>query len=165
MGIPIVGNKFSKNNKEELNKKGYWELNPKAFEKPFGDKYLGKGIKMFGGELEKTDPKHIQKVIYTDRAIGHAAKSMMKYLKANPDLHVSPTRKNAEDVIYLAGFKAREYLKKHNIEYLRINYKDMIDNTEQMMLEIEDYLGLKLTDNQLISAISNVEREVWHLRQ
>ena len=79
LGVPIVGEEFSEYNRFQGNVKGYYELPKEEIaEGVKDDKYAGKGIKLFGQGLLKTETRFIDKVIICERNREDSVKSFMK---------------------------------------------------------------------------------------
>jgi len=155
LGVDIVGEKYDYRNIPKHNQKGYWEL---PIEKTLNgiktEEYRGKGIKLFGESLSKTDPCYISKIIWCIRYRNYAVKSFKKLLMDNPNFGLKATRKNCEKVYDENFSRISKSITSKNMEYMRIDYKDW-NNPKKTIKRIVDYLGLENVNIE--NAIDNVD--------
>ncbi len=156
LGVSIIGEKFHKEFPHvELNPKGYYDLPLKdTFNGVNTYKYKGKGIKISGGALLKTEPKYISKIIWCKREKKQCVESIVKLLKANyEEYKVEPEEKIATYIYCLNESFIKLYLTKSKKEYIEVDYDKIIDNPEKEITRIKEFLNLSCS---ITKAINNV---------
>ncbi len=158
LGVPIVGEAFSFYNLEHHNPKGFWELDYKeTFAGIKDDRYRGKGIKILGEGLLRTNPEMISKMIICQRWENFSIKSFVKCLADNKLYNLPPTRHNAEYLVKMCQKAVEIYLREFpKIQHIYVEYKNWIEDPEGQIKKLIDFLELK--PGNIDDAIKNIAR-------
>lgn len=149
---------------DENNPRGYYELNGgkiinrlinKTF--PF-EKYKGKFIKITCYGL-KFLPKANYKIIYSERNIEEILDSMDKMI-GKKDEKRQETKKT---FIKLNNMIKRLIQDRKDIEYIIVNYNEIISNPKENIKKIHEYL--ELPKKSLEKMISSVDKKLYRNRQ
>ena len=156
LGIPITGYAFHDEfMHKELNPKGYFNL--PMCETLGGIKhheYAGKAVRLGGGDLAKTNPDFISKVIWCRRDPEESKKSILKMLKADYDIiKLDPTIENAETV-YLLNTQYTEKFFEAKKPCLEVYYEEMLLDSEATIKLVVDFVG---TSGNIKKAIDNID--------
>ena len=158
LGVPIVGEDFSETNRFAGNVKGYYELPPEEIAGGIkNDRFEGKGVKLFGQGLLKTEEQYIDKVIICERNREDSIKSFMRLLRITP-VDIAPIRSNAEQIIDINRKIVDSYAKVSDKPVFRVSFKGMLYSAEKVIKNLCEFLGIEPSEEQLKEASENVMR-------
>lgn len=160
-GVPISFD--DARSSDEFNPHGYYELDGgkiinRLIEKSFTfEKYRGKFIKITCYGL-KFLPKGDYKIIYSERNIDEILDSMDKMI-GEKDNDKEDTKKS---FIKLNNMIKRLMQDREDIDYILVNYNDIINNPKGNIKEIQEYL--KLPEESLKKMIYAVDKKLYENR-
>ena len=151
LGVPISAPAFIPENEKakEFNPKGYYELN--LTDGITDDRYHGRAVKLFGGQLHRTPKELISRLIYIDRDYNDAIKSfnlMRGFLSDNTS--ISSTE------IYFANKKLiQDYV---DSDTMCVKYDEVCAHPMRFVDELILYLQLQVSAEQRENAINNINK-------
>jgi hypothetical protein len=158
LGFPITGYAFHDEfMHKELNPKGYFNL---PMSETLGGikhhEYIGKAVRLGGADLNSTNPKFINKVIWCRRNPEECKKSIMKMLLADYDIiKLEPNNENAEKIYLINTLFTQKFLDKNEIPCLEIYYEEMLLDTKNTINKIKKFVR---TDCDIDKAVNNVDK-------
>lgn len=138
---------------DDSNPKGYFEYDPvMSIHKDNSWLHLAKdkSIKVVAPLLKFLDPKYRYKVIFMNRDLGEVVKSQQKMIGKNPEvLPVKLFEAYKKHLNHVEQWKDKE----PGVELIYLDYKDVIDNTEEAIDKISKFIGLNLDTNGMKSCV------------
>lgn len=157
LGIGIPAPKFDDRHKniKHLNPKGFYEFDS-VLDNNFFVKhsFKGKAVKLFGYGLYdtyKNFPKLIDKIIVCRRNPEDAIKSSIRFFNQAGLKGVNPEH------VYYANYATIDKIKK-NYPHIEVNYEDFIQDTEQVLTKVVDFLEIEIDNDTFVKAVNNVEK-------
>lgn len=141
-GLEVLTDKNRK--ADASNPKGYFEYNPvMALHKDNAWLHLGKdkSIKVVAPLLKFLDPKYRYKVIFMNRDLTEVVKSQQKMIGKDPEsLPIKLFEAYTKQLSKVESWKDKE----PGVELIYLNYKDVLENTEDVMSKIISFIGIDL---------------------
>ena len=138
---------------DNSNPKGYFEYDPVMSihkDNLWLDKAKDKSVKVVAPLLKFLDPKYRYKVIFMNRDLTEIIKSQQKMIGKDPQ--TLPTRLlNAykKHLLQVEIWKDRE----PGVELIYLNYKDVLNNTEESLEKVVSFLGVEMNKDQMASCV------------
>jgi len=135
------------------NPKGYFEYDPVMSihkDNLWLDKAKDKSVKVVAPLLKFLDPKYRYKVIFMNRDLTEIVKSQQKMIGKDPE--TLPTRLlNAykKHLNQVEIWKDRE----PGVELIYLNYKDVLNNTEESLEKVVSFIGVEMNKDQMASCV------------
>jgi tetratricopeptide (TPR) repeat protein len=138
---------------DESNPKGYFEYNP-VMSIHKDNFWLGeaknKSVKVVAPLLKFLSPEYRYKVIFMNRDLTEIIKSQQKMIGKNPD--VLPFK------LFEAFNKQLDQVeiwkqKEPGVELMYLNYKDVLDNTDDVINKLSSFIGLDLNASEMIGCV------------
>ncbi|MDU8885766.1 alkaline phosphatase family protein [Yeosuana sp. MJ-SS3] len=138
---------------DDSNPKGYFEYNPVMSihkDNSWLAKAKDKSVKVVAPLLKFLDPKYRYKVIFMNRDLTEIVKSQQKMIGKDPE--TLPTR--LFDA-YKKHLKQVEIWKdkEPGVELLYLNYKDILENSEESINKINAFIGVNLNKDKMAECI------------
>lgn len=138
---------------DESNPKGYYEYKP-VMSIHKDNSWLGKAqdktVKIVAPLLQHLDRQYRYKVIFMKRNLDEVVKSQQKMIGRNPD--VFPVK------LYNAFVKQLEFVdnwmgREPGVEIIYVDYKDVLNNPEEISKKIEEFVGLPLQKEEMAKCV------------
>ncbi len=135
------------------NPKGYFEYDPvMAIHKDNSWLELAqnKSVKVVAPLLKFLSPQYRYKVIFMNRDLGEIIKSQQKMIGKNSDaLPVKLFEAYDKQLKQVEVWKQKE----PSVELIYLNYKDVLDNTEEIAARVSSFVGLDLNVEQMAACV------------
>jgi len=138
---------------DQSNPKGYYEYDPvMALHKD--NSWLGKAqnksLKVVAPLLKYLSPKYRYKVIFMNRDLSEVVKSQQKMIGKNPDvLPIHLFEAYNKHLRQVEVWKNKE----PSIELVYINYKDVLDNTEDVVEKVTSFIGVDMKKEAMVECV------------
>lgn len=160
LGVPVVGFLYHDDfPHKHLNPKGYYDLPiNETIDGIDHSEHVGKAVKLYGLQLNRTDPKYINKVFYCDRGEEATIKSVQKLIDANKSIleDFGGESITAEQAYRENKTLIEHYLNSNPISYMHFMYEDMLKEPKAMIFLICKFLEIK---PDIKNAVKNVNKE------
>ena len=138
---------------DESNPKGYFEYNP-VMSIHKDNSWLGeaknKSVKVVAPLLKFLSPEYRYKVIFMNRDLTEIIKSQQKMVGKNTDiLPVKLFEAFNKQLDQVEIWKQKE----PGVELMYLNYKDVLDNTDEVINKLSSFIGLDLNASEMISCV------------
>lgn len=164
LGVPIQGFMYHDDfPHKELNPRGYYDLPiNETLNGIHHSDYRGCALKLYGAQLNRTNPEFINCVLHLTRNREDTIKSINKLIVANLNLLEKRTGKipSAEEAYEINSNLIEKFLEDNNtIPFLQIKYEHFLDDPQDIIDWVCEFLNIK---NDTKKAVKNVNREaVW----
>jgi len=153
LGLPVAGHKFLQEfGDKTFNPKGFYDLPCNETANGIPIKYKDNVVKANLIALENTDKTLIEKVFFCVRNIEDVVKSQKKVLGEFAE-EINADENTLREAFHYTNNRIREYVT--GLPFMYINYSRMINDTNNAISEIANFLDCK---SDLKNAILNVER-------
>jgi tetratricopeptide (TPR) repeat protein len=146
---------LSDNNRaaDESNPKGYFEYDPVMSihkDNSWLDLAKDKSVKVVAPLLKFLDPKYRYKVIFMKRDLSEIVKSQRKMIGKDPE--TLPTRlfEAYKKQLYVADVWKK---KEPGVELIYIEYKDAINNTNEVLEKVKSFIDIPLDAKQMAACV------------
>ena len=138
---------------DESNPKGYFEYNP-VMSIHKDNSWLGeaknKSVKVVAPLLKFLSPEYRYKVIFMNRDLTEIIKSQQKMIGKNTDiLPVKLFEAFNKQLDQVEIWKQKE----PGVELMYLNYKDVLENTDDVINKLSSFIGLDLNASEMISCV------------
>jgi len=138
---------------DHSNPKGYFEYDPvKSIHKDNAWLELAKNksVKVVAPLLKFLSPKYRYKVIFMNRDLSEIIKSQQKMIGKNQDvLPVKLFEAYNKQLSQVETWK----LKEPGVELIYVNYKDVLNNTEETLKKVASFIGLDLNTTEMMACV------------
>ena len=140
---------------DESNPKGYYEYNPVMSIHKNND-WLefaqNKSVKIVAPLLKFLDPKYRYKIIFMNRDLNEVVKSQQKMIGKDPETLPMHLFENYKKLLKLVEFWKD---KEPGVELVYINYKDALNNTEEVIEKVSTFIGIELNKEEMAACVDN----------
>lgn len=138
---------------DESNPKGYFEYNP-VMSIHKDNSWLGeaknKSVKVVAPLLKFLSPEYRYKVIFMNRDLTEIIKSQQKMIGKNTDiLPVKLFEAFNKQLNQVEIWKQKE----PGVELMYLNYKDVLENTDDVINKLSSFIGFDLNASEMISCV------------
>ncbi len=133
---------------KEFNLGGFYEFN--LMDGIRNDRYRGMAVKLFGGQLAKTEKRFISKLIWVRRNKAEAVKSYDKIR-----VHLPYSSATSEE-IYDANWNLIK--KCMGADSVTVELEDIKESPKQFVSDLINYLDIYPSADQIQRAVSNIKR-------
>ena len=138
---------------DESNPKGYFEFQP-VMTIHKDNSWLGeaknKSVKVVAPLLKFLSPEYRYKVIFMNRDLTEIIKSQQKMIGKNPDvLPVTLFEAFNKQLEQVETWKQKE----PGVELMYLNYKDVLENTDEVIKNLSSFIGLELNSSEMASCV------------
>jgi hypothetical protein len=138
---------------DDSNPKGYFEYNPVMSihkDNSWLAQAKNKSVKVVAPLLKFLSPEHRYKVIFMNRDLSEIIKSQQKMIGKNPDvLPVKLFEAYNKQLSQVETWKQKE----PGVELIYVNYKDVLDNTEETVHKVSSFIGLDLDASKMAMCV------------
>jgi len=146
---------------DESNPKGYFEYDPVMSihkDNSWLDLAKNKSVKVVAPLLKFLDPKYRYKVIFMSRDLTEIVKSQQKMIGKDPE--TLPTRLFEAYKKHLNQVEIWKN-KEPGVELIYLNYKDVLENTEESVEKVVSFIGIDMNKDAMIGC---VDTSLYHNR-
>ncbi|MBK5213478.1 MAG: alkaline phosphatase family protein [Flavobacteriaceae bacterium] len=150
-GMDILTDK--KREADESNPKGYYEYEPVMSlhkDNAWLDKAKDKAVKIVAPLLKRLDFQYRYKIIFMNRDLNEVVKSQQKMIGRDPETFpVKLFNAYVEQLKTIEKWKEKE----PGIELIYVDYKNVLENPEEMIDKVEKFVGLELNKKEMAKCI------------
>lgn len=153
LGIPMSAPAFIKENEhvKQFNPNGYYELNLAGG--IYDDRFKGKAVKLFGGQLHRTPKYLLSRLIFIVRDRQAAIESYDGMRSLMPEIDAT-----TEQIYDANDWHIRNYMLGMPFQPWCISYEQVIQDPEKFVDDLILYLRITPSSSERMSAIENIKK-------